>query len=67
MKKTSSTLRLIKGNQDLKTSGIYHIPCECGKLYVGQTARTIENRYQEHTPWSDRKVSCSRTPTKQRS
>jgi len=69
MKKTSSTLRLIKDNQGLKTSGIYCIPCECGKVYVGQTASTIETRYQEHmTPahWPYRKVNCSRTPTKHR-
>jgi hypothetical protein len=48
MKKTSSTLRLIKDSKGLKTSGIYCIPCECGKVYVGQTASTIEIRYQEH-------------------
>jgi hypothetical protein len=48
MKKTSSTLRLIKDNQGLQTSGIYCIPCECDKVYVGQTASTIQIRYQEH-------------------
>jgi predicted GIY-YIG superfamily endonuclease len=48
MKKTTSTLRLIKDNQGLKTSGIYCIPCEFGKVYVGQTASTIEIRCQEH-------------------
>ena len=48
MKKTSSTLTLIKDNQGLKTSGIYCIPCECGKVYVGQTVSTIEIRYQDH-------------------
>jgi len=47
-KKTSSTLRLIKDNRGPKTSGIYCIPCDCGKVYVGQTASTIEIRYQEH-------------------
>jgi predicted GIY-YIG superfamily endonuclease len=48
MKNTSSTLRLIKGNQGLKTSGIYCIACECSIVYLGQTANTIEIRYQEH-------------------
>jgi hypothetical protein len=48
MKKTSSTLKLIKDNQGLKTSGVYCISCEYGKVYVGQTASTIETRYQEH-------------------
>lgn len=47
-KKTFISLRLIKDNHGLKTSGIYCHPCECGKVYVGQTARTIEIRYQEH-------------------
>jgi len=48
MKNTSSILRLIKDNQGLKTSGIYCIPCECGKVYLGQTASTNEIRNQEH-------------------
>ena len=47
---------------------MYCIPCECGKVYVGHTSRTIETRCQEYTPapWPDRKVTCSRTPTKHR-
>jgi hypothetical protein len=32
----------------LKAAGIYCIPCECGKVYVGQTGRTIEARLKEH-------------------
>jgi hypothetical protein len=27
---------------------IYAIPCECGKLYIGETGRTLEVRLQEH-------------------
>jgi hypothetical protein len=32
----------------LKAAGIYRIPCEYGKAYVGQTGRTIEARLKEH-------------------
>jgi hypothetical protein len=32
----------------LKVEGIYCVPCECGKVYVGQTGRTIEIRCKEH-------------------
>jgi hypothetical protein len=41
MKKTSSTLRPIKDDLCLKTSGVYCILCECGRVYVGQTSWTI--------------------------
>jgi hypothetical protein len=43
-------LRLVKEKLDLKAAGIYHIPCECGKVYVdvGQTGCTIEARLKEH-------------------
>ena len=47
-KKTSSTLWLIKEDLGHKTSGVYCVPCECGKVYAGQTSRTIEIRCQEH-------------------
>jgi predicted GIY-YIG superfamily endonuclease len=32
----------------LRTAGIYVIPCESGKVYVGQTGRTIVARLKEH-------------------
>jgi hypothetical protein len=32
----------------LRTPGIYKIPCECGKVYIGQTGRTIQLRIKEH-------------------
>jgi hypothetical protein len=32
----------------LKTRGVYCIPCECGKVYVGQSGHTIETRVEEH-------------------
>jgi len=43
MKNTSSTLRPIKDDLGLKTSGVYCIQCECGKVYVGQTARPLKS------------------------
>jgi hypothetical protein len=32
----------------LKTPGIYSITCECGKVYIGQTGRSIQIRIKEH-------------------
>jgi hypothetical protein len=32
----------------LNVLGVYRIPCECGKVYVGQTGRSIETRCKEH-------------------
>jgi hypothetical protein len=48
MKKNDRTLRPIKDDLGLKISVVYCIPCECGKVYVGQTSGTIEIRCQEH-------------------
>jgi beta-xylosidase len=31
-------------------SGIYCIPCKCGKVYTGQTGHSIETRVKEHHP-----------------
>jgi len=41
-------LRTVKDDLGLKEPGAYHIPCECGKVYVGQTRRSIEARCKEH-------------------
>ena len=32
----------------LKTPGIYRIPCECGKVYIGQRGRSIHLCLKEH-------------------
>jgi len=32
----------------LRTPGIYRIPCECGKVYIGQSGRSIQLRIKEH-------------------
>ena len=33
----------------LKTPSIYSIPCECGRVYVGQSGRSIQLRIKEHS------------------
>jgi hypothetical protein len=32
----------------LRTPGIYKIPCECGKVYIGQSRRSVHLRIKEH-------------------
>ena len=32
----------------LDTAGVYEIPCTCGLVYVGETARTVTLRRTEH-------------------
>jgi len=46
-KKTINTLRPIKDDLGLRTSGMYCFPCECGEVYGGQTSRMIEIRCQK--------------------
>src|SRR5215475_5862001 len=31
-----------------RTPGIYKIPCECGKVYIGQSGRSIQLHIKEH-------------------
>jgi len=31
----------------LRTPGIYRIPCECGKVYIGQSGRSVQLRIKE--------------------
>jgi hypothetical protein len=47
-KKIFKCLRPVKDNMGLKTAGVYCIPCECCKVCVGQSGRTIEMRVEEH-------------------
>ena len=28
--------------------GVYHIPCECGLVYIGETGRNLSKRLKEH-------------------
>jgi hypothetical protein len=45
-KKIFNSLRPVKDVLGLKTPGVYCIPCECGKVYVGQSGRTVERRVE---------------------
>ena len=36
---------------------VYEIPCECGKVYIGETKLQLEIRIKEH------KVACERGQT----
>ena len=38
---------------------VYKIPCECGKVYVGETGRAMQDRIKEH----DRDIRLARTQT----
>ena len=37
----------------------YRIPCECGKVYIGETGRPMQDRIKEH----DRDIRFTRTET----
>ena len=43
-RKISNYLPQVKDAVGLKTPGIYSIPCECGKVYIGQSGRSIHLR-----------------------
>jgi len=38
---------------------VYKIPCECGKVYIGETGTAIQDRIKEH----DRDIRLTRTQT----
>ena len=38
----------VKDAVGLRTSGVYSIPCECGRVYIGQSGRSIQLRIKEH-------------------
>jgi hypothetical protein len=46
--KLSSLLRPVKDHLGLRTSGVYRIPCECGRVYTGQMGRSVDIRLKEH-------------------
>ena len=47
-KKISYFLPPVKEPLGLRIPDVYSIPCECGKVYVGQSRRTIQHRIKEH-------------------
>jgi hypothetical protein len=46
--KLSSLLHLVKDHLGLRTSGVYRIPCECGRVYIKQTCRSVDIGLKEH-------------------
>jgi hypothetical protein len=47
-RKIASYLPQVKDAIGLKTPRIYKIPCECGKVYTGQSGRSIHLHIKEH-------------------
>jgi hypothetical protein len=47
-RKVFSYLPPAKGALGLRTLGIYRIPCEGSKVYIGQSGRSIQLRIKEH-------------------
>jgi hypothetical protein len=47
-RKIFSFLRTIKNDVTVKTADVYRIPCECGKVYIGQTGSLIKSRLNDH-------------------
>jgi hypothetical protein len=48
IKKIRQLFRTIKDDLGLKIPGVYRIHCKCGKVYTGQSGRSIETRYKEY-------------------
>jgi len=47
-RKISSYMPPTKDPPGLRTPGIYKIPCQCGKVYIGQSGRSVHLRIKEH-------------------
>jgi hypothetical protein len=45
---SSRFLQPIKDDLALKMPGVYSLPCECGKVNIGQTGSSTETRVKEH-------------------
>jgi hypothetical protein len=41
-KKIFSYLPLVKDALRLRTPGIYSIPCECDRIYIGQSSKSVQ-------------------------
>jgi hypothetical protein len=48
-RKISGFVRPVKDDLGLRTPGVYSIPYECGRVYIGQTGRFIATRIKEHS------------------
>jgi hypothetical protein len=47
-KKISNYLPPVKDAVGLKIPGIYSIPCECRKVYMGQSGQSVQIQIKEH-------------------
>jgi hypothetical protein len=47
-RKIFSYLPPVKDALGLRTPGIYSIPCECGRVYIGQSGQSIQLQIKEH-------------------
>jgi hypothetical protein len=52
-RKISSDIPPTKDPTGLRTPGIYKIPCECGKVYIGQSGRLFNSALRNMTDISD--------------
>ncbi|XP_048004313.1 uncharacterized protein LOC125240463 [Leguminivora glycinivorella] len=46
--KVRQVLRSPKDKDPLGSPGVYEIPCDCGRAYVGETGRNVSARLSEH-------------------
>jgi hypothetical protein len=46
--KLPGLLRPVKDSLGLRKPGVYRIPCECGKVYIGQTGLSVDIMLKEH-------------------
>jgi hypothetical protein len=64
-KKISNYLPPVKDAVGIKTPGIYSIPCEYGKVYIGQSGQSIQIQIKEHERYirlvQTEKISSRRT------
>ena len=52
-RKVSNYIPPTKDPTGLRTPGIYKIPCECGKVYIGQSGRSVQPALKNTTDISD--------------
>ena len=48
-RKISRFLHPVKDDLRLRTPDVYSIPYDCGRVYIGQTGRSIASRIKEHS------------------
>jgi hypothetical protein len=46
--KLSSLLSPVKDHLGVRTPGVYRIPCECGRVYIGQMDCSLDVRLKVH-------------------